>query len=202
MQTNTYIVENNGVAFVIDVGGNAQEIADAISGLGARLDGILLTHAHFDHIGGVAELLRIAPQDEGRTPAVFMHKADAHMIGSYKNLAFSMGETVERFTPDVLLEGGEVITVAGLKVRVIHTPGHTAGGVCYVVGDKIFSGDTLFRDAFGRTDFPSGSFKELKNSIVNKLFNLKGEYDIYTGHGAMTTLSYERKYNLILGDVL
>lgn len=198
MKTNAYVVLNGGVAFVVDPGGGAREIADTISSFGAKLDGILLTHAHFDHIGGVAELLRTAPQEDGRTAAVFLHNDDSEKVGSYKNLAFAVGESVEKFTPDVLLEGGETISVAGLDVRVIHTPGHTAGGVCYVVEDKIFSGDTLFRDTYGRTDFYDGSFAQLKNSIVNKLFNLKGGYTVYPGHGVPTTLDYERKHNLVL----
>ena len=200
MKTNTYIVKNGGLVFVVDPGGDAKKIADNICSLGAKLDGILLTHAHFDHIGGVAELLRIAPQEEGHPAAVFLHKKDLDKICSYKNLAFAVGERVEKFTPDVLLKGGETISVAGLEVRVIHTPGHTVGGVCYEVEDKIFSGDTLFRDTFGRTDFYDGSFAQLKNSIVNKLFNLKGEYTVYPGHGVSTKLDYERKHNLILTE--
>ena len=87
-----------------------------------------------------------------------------------------------------------------MPVRVIHTPGHTAGGVCYVAEDCIFSGDTLFELSYGRTDFPTGSFKELKNSVVNRLFALQGDYKVYPGHGAPTTLDFERAHNPILTD--
>lgn len=198
MRTNTYIVVNGDRAFVVDPGGDARDIARTIYDRDAKLDGILLTHAHFDHIGGVAELLRAAPQDEDRPAAVFLHKSDFDKIDSYKNLAFAMNETVEKFTPDVLLEGGETFTVAGLRVRVIHTPGHTDGGVCYVAEDSIFSGDTLFQNTYGRTDFYDGSFAKIKNSIVNKLFNLKGEYVVYPGHGEPTVLDWERKNNFVL----
>ena len=115
-------------------------------------------------------------------------------------LAFYAGCKVDKFVPDVVVSGAETLDVCGLDVRVIHTPGHTSGGVCYVVGDSIFSGDTLFELSYGRTDFPTGSFKELKNSVVNKLFALKGDYKVYPGHGAPTTLQFEREHNPILTD--
>ena len=107
---------------------------------------------------------------------------------------------MEHFTPDVTVSGGETLDVAGIAVKVMHTPGHTAGGVCYIAEDCIFSGDTLFELSYGRTDFPTGSFKELKNSIVNKLFALKGDYKVFPGHGAPTTLQFEREHNPVLTD--
>ena len=111
-----------------------------------------------------------------------------------------MGINPEKFTPDVLLCGGEKLKIAGLDVDVIHTPGHSKGSVCYVVGNKIFVGDTLFFMSFGRTDFYDGNAKDLKNSIVNKLFALKGNYTVLPGHGEPTTLDFERVNNPIIED--
>lgn len=198
MQTNTYIIVNEGRAFVVDAGGSAEEIKRILDDCGAKLEAILLTHAHFDHIGGVAELLRLTDDDELNKVAVFLHSDDLDKINSYKNMGFAVGAKVESFTPVVLLKGGETLKVAGVSVKVLSTPGHTKGGVCYLAENKVFSGDTLFLVSYGRTDFYDGSFAEIKNSIVNKLFRLKGDYEILPGHGEATTLEFERANNPVL----
>ena len=204
LDVNTYIVVNGNVGFVVDPGGDAQEIYSIFQKQKAKLEAILLTHAHFDHIGGVAELCRIASNGEDgkenpqNAPTVFLHKDELEKIGSYKNMGFSMNANPEKFVPDILLKGGETLKIAGLDVKVIHTPGHAKGSVCYVVSDKIFVGDTLFFMSYGRTDFYDGNAKDLKNSIVNKLFALKGNYTILPGHGEPTTLDFERVNNPIL----
>lgn len=204
LDVNTYIVINGNVGFVVDPGGDAQEIYSIFRKQKAKIEAILLTHAHFDHIGGVAELCRIAskgedgkenPQD---APTVFLHKDELEKIGSYKNMGFSMNANPEKFVPDILLKGGETLKIAGLDVKVIHTPGHAKGSLCYVVSDKIFVGDTLFFMSYGRTDFYDRNAKDLKNSIVNKLFALKGNYTILPGHGEPTTLDFERVNNPVL----
>ena len=204
LDVNTYIVVNGNVGFVVDPGGDAQEIYSIFQKQKAKLEAILLTHAHFDHIGGVAELCRIASNGEDgkenpqNAPTVFLHKDELEKIGSYKNMGFSMNANPEKFVPDILLKGGETLKIAGLDVKVIHTPGHAKGSVCYVVSDKIFVGDTLFFMSYGRTDFYDGNAKDLKNSIVNKLFALKGNYTILPGHGEPTTLDFERVNNPVL----
>ena len=201
LEVNTYIVVNGDSGFVVDPGGDADEIFAIFKKQKAKIDAILLTHAHFDHIGGVAQLVKIASESEGKTqstPTVFLHRDDVEKIGSYKNMGFSMNANPEKFVPDVLLKGGETLDISGLKVKVIHTPGHSKGGVCYVVGNKIFVGDTLFFTSYGRTDFYDGNAKDLKNSIVNKLFNLKGNYTLLPGHGEPTTLEFERVNNPII----
>lgn len=193
LETNTYLAINGERAFVVDPGADADKILAAAEAEGAKIEWVLLTHAHFDHIGGVAELQRAGAQ-------VVLHCDDLGIVSSFKNLAFYAGVKVEKFLPDVTVSGGETLDVAGVKVRVIHTPGHTAGGVCYVADDIIFTGDTLFELSYGRTDFPTGSFKELKNSVLNKLFVLPGDYRLLPGHGAPTTLAFEREHNPILTD--
>lgn len=204
LDVNTYIVINGNVGFVVDPGGDAQEIYSIFQKQKARIEAILLTHAHFDHIGGVAELCRIASKGEDgkenpqNAPTVFLHKDELEKIGSYKNMGFSMNANPEKFVPDILLKGGETLKIAGLDVKVIHTPGHAKGSVCYVVSNKIFVGDTLFFMSYGRTDFYDGNAKDLKNSIVNKLFALKGNYTILPGHGEPTTLDFERANNPVL----
>lgn len=204
LDENTYIVINGDKGFVVDPGGEEQEIIDIFKKNKATIEAILLTHAHFDHIVGVANLVRLASidsngkQDQSLAPCVFLHKDDLDKIGSYKNLGFSMGVKVEKFIPDVLLKGGETLNIAGLQVKVLHTPGHSKGGVCYIVNDKIFVGDTIFFMSYGRYDFYDGDFGELKNSIVNKLFRLQGNYTLLSGHGEPTTLEFERKNNPIL----
>ena len=204
LDVNTYIVINGNVGFVVDPGGDAQEIYSIFQKQKAKIEAILLTHAHFDHIGGVAELCRIASKGEDgkenpqNAPTVFLHKDELEKIGSYKNMGFSMNANPEKFVPDILLKGGETLKIAGLDVKVIHTPGHAKGSVCYVISNKIFVGDTLFFMSYGRTDFYDGNAKDLKNSIVNKLFALKGNYTILPGHGEPTTLDFERANNPVL----
>ena len=193
LETNTYLALNGERAFVVDPGADADKILAAAEAEGAKIEWVLLTHAHFDHIGGVAELQRAGAQ-------VVLHRDDLGIVSSFKNLAFYAGVKVEKFLPDVTVSGGETLDVAGVKVRVIHTPGHTAGGVCYVADDVIFTGDTLFELSYGRTDFPTGSFKELKYSVLNKLFVLPGDYRLLPGHGAPTPLAFEREHNPILTD--
>lgn len=202
--TNTYIVINGDRGFVVDPGGEAAQIADIFKDAKAKIDAILLTHAHFDHIAGVAPLIKIVCTDkdgnfdESKAPSVFLHKDELEKVGSYKNMGFSADVKVEKFTPDVLLKGGEEISIAGLKVKTIHTPGHAKGSLCYVVDNKIFVGDTIFFMSYGRTDFYDGNAKDIKNSIVNKLFSLKGNYTLLPGHGEPTTLDFERKNNPII----
>lgn len=211
LETNSYLVINGSRAFVVDPGGDADKIALRAEENGALIEAVLLTHAHFDHIGGVSRLTMLCGEEiqaveelkrqESRKRSrvcVFMHREDAEFINSYKNLAFSVDARVESFTPDVLLCGGETLNIAGLEVKVLHTPGHTPGGVCYLTENSLFTGDTLFSMSYGRTDFPGGDFKALKNSIVNKIFRLTGDLAVYPGHGDATTVLKEKTGNPIL----
>ena len=180
---------NDGV--VIDPG-EAKPALDALQKDGRNCVAVLLTHGHFDHIGGVRAL-----KDAYNAP-IYIHEADANMLKSNRmSLAVLTGSLVKPVEPDVLLHGGETLALAGLTLDVIHTPGHTKGGVCYALKSdrKLFVGDTLFLEGSGRTDFPGGSEKELYHSIADKLFSLEGDFDVYCGHEEETTLEHERKNN-------
>lgn len=194
IQTNTYIVINGDRGFVVDPGGDGDAILDVFKKNKAQVEAILLTHAHFDHIGGVASIARAC-----ENALILLHKDDLDKVGSYKNMGFASGVKVEKFTPDILLSGKEKLNIAGIDIEVMHTPGHSKGSVCYIVEDKIFVGDTVFFSTYGRTDFYDGSLQEIKNSIINKLFRLNGNYTLLPGHGEPTTLAFERVNNEILG---
>ena len=190
LQTNCYVVSQNGVAFIVDPGAEAQAVKEYCDGHSLTVEAILLTHGHYDHSGAVKEL-------QSLTGAKIYATKDCNLLAnSMKSLAFAFGATVNKFTTDVIIEDGDNITIGDMKVAVLSTPGHTQGGVCYIVEDCIFSGDTLFRTSYGRTDLPTGDAKILEKSI-KKLFALDGEYKVYPGHGASTTLDTERKHNII-----
>ncbi len=196
MNTNTYIAVEGGSAIVVDPGDNAcaETIKLQLDAFGARVTAILITHAHFDHIAGVARLKELY---EGAK--VYAHRESVEYIHGKKNLGKYMGVKVEPFEPDVLLEGGERLNIARLDIDVIYTPGHSKDGVCYIMKDegKIFTGDTIFFKTYGRTDLFDGDLATLKNS-AKKLFSLEGDYRLLPGHGEETTLDFERKNNPIL----
>ena len=179
---------------MIDASAFIPEIIASVKEFGVDVEYILLTHGHFDHIMGLTELKKAL-----NAKAVICH--DDLIISDNINeftrlfggLSESVPPTYEKFVKD-----GDIITVGDMQIKVIHTPGHTEGGVCYLIEDKLFSGDTLFRGSVGRTDLFGGSFEELLDSIKNKLFKLDDNITVYPGHGPVTTIGYEKKYNEIL----
>ena len=189
LSVNTYIVAGeSGEGFVIDPGGNEKRILQEAERAGITLKAQLLTHAHFDHFGASAALRRAGIP-------LYVHRLDAEKLHGEGNLAEMMGLAVEEPDADVLVEDGQTLEIAGLRVEVIRTPGHSSGSVCYLVERVIFSGDTLFCRSVGRTDFPDGNAAALSNSIRYKLFSLEGDYRVLPGHDEETTLDFERKYN-------
>ena len=188
-----YILGADGTKDVVVIDpGEAKPALAALERDSLNCVAVLLTHGHFDHIGGVRAL------KDAYGATVYIHEADAGMLKSNRmSLAVLTGELVKPVEADVLLQGGETLELAGLKLDVIHTPGHTKGGVCYALKSerKLFVGDTLFMEGAGRTDFPGGSEKELYHSIADKLFPLEGDFDVYCGHEEDTTLEHERNNN-------
>ena len=160
-----------------------------------ELEYILLTHGHFDHILGAKEI------KERFGCKIAIGEADAEMLTSARySLAVFTRHEQGNVEPDILLHDGDIITLGSTGIKVIATPGHTKGGVCYLTGDSLFVGDTLFKLSYGRTDFPGGSWTELQQSL-KKLAALDGDYTVYTGHEEITTLDFERRYNEYLGSL-
>lgn len=155
----------------------------------ADLEYILLTHGHFDHIGGVKEI------QEKFGAKVVISEEDAPMLSSGKlSIAAFCGAKQNNTTADILVKEGDILALGETKIKVMATPGHTKGGVCYIADDNIFTGDTLFFCSCGRTDFPGGSYKEIKESL-KRLADMKGDYKLYPGHDRATSLAFERQNN-------
>ena len=177
-QTNTYLLANDTEAVVIDPGYEAATILDALAG--KTLKAILLTHGHFDHVGAVKELVAETGCE------VWIHAAEATMPPMV-----TAGPLYFTHTYD---EGDTVSPIAGLELTVLHTPGHTPGSVCLLMGREMFSGDTLFACSFGRTDLPGGDPRKKLESL-RRLASLQGDFFIHPGHGGSTTLDAEKRFN-------
>ncbi|MCH5154241.1 MAG: MBL fold metallo-hydrolase [Clostridiales bacterium] len=187
--TNTYLIVEGDSAVVVDPGDDYDLIMSRLNALKVKADYVLITHAHFDHIGAVGRFFNHGAN-------IYISKVDYDLLVQsdfYVDLGF-FGEQVERFEADLLTDG-DTIEIINHNFSVVATPGHTPGGVCYILDGKyIFSGDTLFYLSVGRTDFPLCSHADLMQSI-KKLFALPGDYTVYPGHGKSTTLDFERKHN-------
>ena len=186
LRANSYIITENGTdAVLIDCGG-AQPLAFARQ-KGLNIRSVLLTHGHFDHIAGCAELQAAGAQ-------IGCAEAEKSLLTSPANLAAEMGVRIPAFSLDFTFQDGDELDLCGLKFTVLATPGHTPGGVCFLCGDSLFTGDTLFCESVGRTDFPGGSTSQLRES-VKKLLALPGNLTVYPGHDEPTTLEHERMFN-------
>lgn len=192
-QTNCYFVhrDDKKEGIVFDPADEGDTIYEALDGQGLQVTGILLTHGHFDHIWGSRRLKELTGAK------IYAYEGEKALCGDVQaNVSAQMGRpyTVE---PDVFVRDGETLELAGMKCRLIATPGHTAGSCCYYFEEDevLVSGDTLFSESVGRTDFPTGSMGALIRSIKEKLFMLPDEVKVYPGHGEMTKIGMEKKYN-------
>lgn len=210
IQTNCYIYSaDQEECAVIDPGADAAAIMAKLDSYGIVPSYVLLTHGHFDHIAGLAELLASCASTYPRPPKVLVHRLDKSYLGKTasarhgKDLAFlgmptdpalaALLESMPR--ADGLLEEG--MDIPGLGLTVLETPGHTKGSVCLYQKSRalLFAGDTLFAQGVGRTDLPGGSQKSIVTSITAKLFTLPGETKVYPGHGPFTTIEREQTSN-------
>ena len=190
LNVNTYfLVAEDGKAVAIDCGENYKKIKQAEKTYNFKVEAVLLTHAHFDHSGCAKKL-----QDDGAK--IYISELDAPKLLNEDNLSSDFGRKFDCLTADAKLKDGQALELFGVKIKVMATPGHTDGSVCFIVDNMLFSGDTLFFGSVGRTDFKSGNRLDMIAS-VKKLFALSGDYAVYPGHDEFTTLERERKYNVM-----
>lgn len=189
---NCYVVicEETKEAMIVDLGGEPEEILKKSKKQDFNINCIVLTHAHGDHIAGVPGLLDVV-----RCP-VYIHEKDEEMLLDPKlNLSASMFTDRITIKPDKLLRDGDIFKVGNIEVEVIHTPGHTMGGISLKVENYILTGDTLFKGSIGRTDFYGGSYDAIIDSINSKLMIYDNDTIILPGHGPATTIGTEKKTN-------
>lgn len=190
--TNCYIVYSKASldATVIDPGGHAEDIIALINREKLNVVCIINTHGHADHISANDKL------QQATGAPILIHADDAHMLTSAKhNLSMYIGGSIQFKPADRLLKDGDEIRVGEINFKVLHTPGHTPGGICLLTDGILFSGDTLFYESVGRSDFPGGSYSNLITSIKQKLMELEDSTKVLPGHGPETTIGWERKMN-------
>ncbi|WJH37079.1 MBL fold metallo-hydrolase [Paenibacillus sp. CC-CFT747] len=193
LETNAYLLSDPAAkrAVVIDPGMNPKALLRRIADL--EVEAILLTHAHFDHIGGVDEVRKL------KGCPVYLHDAEADWLTDAKKNGSArwpeLGGPIVTEPAEYALDEGQTLTLLGQTIRVFHTPGHSPGSVSFLMGEHLFSGDVLFRLGVGRTDLYGGSENALLDSIQDKLFALDDEVKVYPGHGPRTTIGYERDNN-------
>ena len=195
--TNCYIVYKDNTeslreAIIIDPGDDADKIYDKVEELGVKPVAILLTHGHFDHILAVNQVASKYNID------IYASEEEKKLLGDAM-LNLSGGYRRDSIVKEYIkICDGQELELANIKIKTILTPGHTGGSMCYYIEneDVLFSGDMLFRESVGRTDFPTGSESQIINSLNNKLMKLEDKVEVYPGHGPATTIGYERVNNM------
>ncbi len=192
LQSNCYVVgsEDTKVGIIIDPGGDAPVILDRVEQLGLSIKYIVNTHGHIDHIAANRQL------KEATQALIAIHRDDAQWLMSDQgDFARMLGVLSPGPPADVLLDEGDEIDFGNDSLQVIHTPGHSLGGISLVGDGMVFCGDTLFAMGVGRVDLPGGSWETLMQSIKTRLFTMPDETTVYTGHGPPTTIGREKKFN-------
>lgn len=197
VQANNYLVidEASKEAILIDCSDYVTEIIDYVKENDLTVKYILLTHGHFDHVLGINRM------NEVLGAKVYVHEGDKEQVVNTRAVMTMFGlptEGVENPKITATLSDAGELTLGNQVIKVIETPGHTPGGVCYLIGDCLFSGDTLFHGTIGRTDLPGGSFQQIKHSVKDILFALDENIKVYPGHGEPTSIGYEKKFNDIV----
>lgn len=191
--TNCYVVSNEDTkeCFLVDPAICPKWLVEKIRDQGLKLKAILLTHGHFDHIMGIDGFLEAFPVP------VYAHEKEELLLNDANYNSSANYGNAYTFSGAAYVKDDQVLEIAGMKIRVIYTPGHTIGGCCYYLEEEhvLFSGDTLFCASVGRTDLPTGSTSRLLRSIQEKLMVLPDETKVYPGHEEETTIGYERRYN-------
>ncbi len=192
IEENCYLAGDENELLVIDPGDDSDKILKRINDSGYKVKYIVLTHCHYDHIGAVAEI-----KEKTGTEIVVCEKEKANYLNPDISMMGHFGDGKDVAEPDITVSEGDELISGKYSFKIIETPGHTSGGMCLLCDDVLFSGDTLFRRGIGRVDLPTGSMKQIINSIKNKLFMLPDETRVYCGHGPATTIEYEKKHNEI-----
>ncbi len=194
-EANCYIIgcPKTKLGAVVDPGAEPGLILSRIKDLGLTIKHIINTHGHVDHIGANARV------KEATGAEIIIHADDAAMLAQPSgNLSAMMGQTIVSPPAGRLVKDGDQITMGEISIRVIHTPGHTRGGICLDLGDRVITGDTLFAGSIGRTDFPGGNYETLIRSIKDKLLILDESTCVWPGHGSESTIGDEKSYNPFL----
>lgn len=184
MDQNCYLISQNGFGILIDPGLDTNKIFEETENV--VINYILLSHCHFDHLYSLNEI-------KGAKKVVGTKNCSLNMIRP--EISLCSLDILPKASCDIEMEDGEEMDFDGIKVKCIHTPGHTTGSCCYLIENNLFSGDTLFSGNIGRCDLPTGSFSEIENSIRNKLYKLESETLVYPGHGPLTRIGLEKKFN-------
>lgn len=195
IQTNCWVLidEETKEAVIIDLGGGYSKIKKYLDENGAKLKFVLCTHGHFDHIMGIPEM----QQAEPKIP-VYMNKKDKNLAMNVNDMLCHFG--LREFVPQIKFskfidENTKDLFIGNNNIKVLETPGHTKGGLCFKINDMLFSGDSLFNREIGRCDLPGGDYDTLIQSLKTKLVILPEETDVYPGHGGKTTIGEEKKFN-------
>ena len=193
LQANTYLVcdETSRLGFIVDLGGYSRELKNIIEKNDIQIQYIVLTHGHGDHIGGVQEHLKDFPDAK----VVCSSAEEKMLLDPELNEAHHFFLEKVSFKPDILVDDGDTLTVGNMTMKFIMTPGHTEGGMCILIDDVLFSGDTLFCRSIGRTDLAGGDFRTIMESIKKKLFLLPDETQVLPGHMGPTTIGFEKENN-------